>query len=168
MRTKRLAAVLALALGALPLRAADDAAAPVPSEAAAAPAPEPGAVQDERLQQAVRELEAGEWRLARKRAKQVLSADKKAKDAWLIWGRACIAAGQYRKAVRRFNKALKRDPHYAPAYYWKAKAFEAWGRLDEAANEYQAAFHADPKLEAAKNAWRRLRDQASVPDQGDE
>lgn len=170
MRTNRLPVFFALFLGALPAAAESPAEAPAspPAETAAAPAEpvqEPAQVQDERLQDAARDLALGEWKLAARRAKDVLSKDKKAKDAWLIWGRACLEAGDYRKAVRRFNKALKREPHFAAAYYWKAKTFEAWGRLDEAANEYQAAFHADPSLEAARTAWRRLRDQSSVPDE---
>lgn len=133
---------------------------------APAAATEPGVhIEDARLQDAARDLASGDWKLARRKARAVLAADKKSKEAWLVWGRACLAGGRYRKAVRRFNKALKRDPHYAPAYYWKAQAFEAWGRIDEAANEYQAAFHADPHLEVAKSAWRRLRDQTSVSDE---
>ncbi len=129
-----------------------------------APSPAaPAEAADPRLESARKDLEEGRWREARKKAKAVLSGDKRSPEGWVILGRVRLLQGRYRKAVRRFRKAVKHDPHYAAAYYWRGVAFEKWGKLDEAANEYQAAFHADPGMETARDAWKRLRDQVAAP-----
>ena len=136
----------------------------VTAEEADAPGTQPSFFTTPGLQAAAEDLTKSDWSSARDKADAALAADKKSSEAWLVLGRAQLGAGQTKKALSSFNKALKRDPHYAAAYYWKGKAFESRGKLDEAANEYQAAFHADAKLEAARNAWKRLSDRVTLPD----
>ncbi|MBI4396265.1 MAG: tetratricopeptide repeat protein [Elusimicrobia bacterium] len=117
---------------------------------------EPALFSDPEVQSAAQLLEKGDWAGARRKMERYLDFHKKSSEAWLVFGQTYLPQKKFKKAVRRFRKALKHNASYAPAYYWLGKTYEEWGKVDEAVNEYQAAFRADPKMEAARESWKRL------------
>jgi cytochrome c-type biogenesis protein CcmH/NrfG len=108
------------------------------------------------LHDARQAYDAGQWRQARRKAKEFLGDNGNSAEGWTLLAKTYLATGSYKKAFNRFNKALKFDPHYAPAYVGRGHYFEKKGRLDEAANDYRAAILSDPVSVEAKQALDRL------------
>lgn len=77
-------------------------------------------------------------------------------------GRTHFSMKQYELSIADFDKAISLAPKSSVAYYNRGAAYEKLGNSEKAMTDFQASVDLDAANEAARNALKRLKDEAEA------